>query len=97
MLLEQFIKTGKKSSNVSKYQFWRHDNKPIEVWSNKVIFEKINYIHQNPVEEGFHLIPAFNEGLEYYENNRELYLNLEQYFPELISKIKIASKDTFKH
>jgi len=52
VLLEQFAKAAKKSSNVSKYQFWRHDNKPIEVWSNKVIFEKINYIHQNPVEEG---------------------------------------------
>jgi hypothetical protein len=31
---------------------WRHDNKPIELWSNKVIAEKINYIHNNPVEEG---------------------------------------------
>ena len=34
------------------YQFWRHDNKPIELWSNGVIREKINYIHQNPVESG---------------------------------------------
>jgi len=34
------------------YRFWRGDNKPIELWSNKVIDEKINYIHQNPVEEG---------------------------------------------
>ena len=33
-------------------RFWRGDNKPIELWSNKVIDEKINYIHQNPVEEG---------------------------------------------
>ncbi len=51
-LLEQFLKAGSKSSNVNKYQFWRHDNKPIELWSNKVIDEKINYIHNNPVEEG---------------------------------------------
>ena len=51
-LLEQFEKIGTKSSNVNKYQFWRHDNKPIELWSNKVIDEKINYIHNNPVEEG---------------------------------------------
>ena len=51
-LLEQFQIAGSKSSNVKKYQFWRHDNKPIELWSNKVIDEKINYIHQNPVEEG---------------------------------------------
>ena len=51
-LLEQFQKAASKSSNVKKYQFWRHDNKPIELWSNRVIFEKINYIHNNPVEEG---------------------------------------------
>ena len=34
------------------HQFWRHDNKPIEIWSNKVLVEKIKYIHNNPVEEG---------------------------------------------
>ena len=51
-LLEQFRKAGANSSNVNEYQFWRHDNHPIELWSNKVIDEKINYIHQNPVEEG---------------------------------------------
>lgn len=51
-LLEQFKKAASKSSNVNQYQFWRHDNKPIELWSNKVIQEKINYIHQNPVVAG---------------------------------------------
>ncbi|MRT93955.1 transposase [Ancylomarina sp. 16SWW S1-10-2] len=57
-LLEQFLKAGAKSSNVKKYQFWRHDNKPIELWSNKVFDEKINYIHNNPVEEGLVSYPA---------------------------------------
>ena len=33
-------------------RFWRGDNKPIELWSNKVIDQKIDYIHMNPVEEG---------------------------------------------
>ncbi len=51
-LLEQFLKAGSSSSNVNKYQFWRHDNKPIELWSNKVIDEKIDYVHNNPVDEG---------------------------------------------
>ena len=51
-LLEQFKKAAENSSNVKHYQFWRHDNRPIELWSNKVIREKVNYIHQNPVEEG---------------------------------------------
>lgn len=50
-LLNSFKKAAKMSSNVKHYQFWRHDNKPIELWSTKVIGEKINYIHQNPVEK----------------------------------------------
>jgi len=50
--LECFKRAGAESSNVKGYQFWQHNNKPIELWSNKVIFEKINYIHNNPGEEG---------------------------------------------
>jgi len=50
--LNQFLQAGSQSSNVKTYQFWRHDNKPIELWSNKVIDEKLNYVHNNPVEEG---------------------------------------------
>jgi REP element-mobilizing transposase RayT len=34
------------------FRFWRADNNPIELWSNSVIDQKIEYIHQNPVEEG---------------------------------------------
>jgi hypothetical protein len=40
------------ASNVNQYQFWRHDNHPIELWSNKVIDGKIYYVHKNPVEAG---------------------------------------------
>jgi hypothetical protein len=51
-LLEQFKKAAAKTSNVKEFQFWRHDNKPIELWSNKVIWEKISYLHNNPIEAG---------------------------------------------
>jgi REP element-mobilizing transposase RayT len=51
-LLEQFQKAANNSSNINDFQFWRHDNKPIELWSNKVIAEKVRYIHNNPVDEG---------------------------------------------
>jgi hypothetical protein len=33
--------------------FWQEGNHPIELWSNAVIDEKMNYIHQNPVKAGF--------------------------------------------
>jgi len=51
-LLQQFLQAGNQSSNVNQYQFWRHDNNPIELWSNKVIDQKINNIHKNPLEAG---------------------------------------------
>ena len=52
-LLDFFKKEAVKTSNTTNNQFWRHDNKPIELWSNEVIQQKIDYIHNSPVEEGF--------------------------------------------
>ena len=51
-LRKHFSKAASNSSNVNGYQFWKHDNHPIELWSNRVIDEKINYVHQNPVKAG---------------------------------------------
>ncbi|MAY22035.1 MAG: transposase [Flavobacteriaceae bacterium] len=52
ILLNSFRVEAAKSHNVSRYQFWRHDNRPIELWSNSVIQQKITYIHENPVSAG---------------------------------------------
>lgn len=46
-------RAAKKKSNVTKRQFWQQNNKPIELWSAKVLKQKIDYIHNNPVESGF--------------------------------------------
>jgi hypothetical protein len=51
-LLNFFKNELEKSSNVKYFQFWRHDNKPIELWSNTVIQQKIDYVYNNPIEEG---------------------------------------------
>jgi REP element-mobilizing transposase RayT len=42
-----------KNSNVKGRQFWQQHNKPIELWSPTVIDQKVDYIHNNPVEAGF--------------------------------------------
>jgi REP element-mobilizing transposase RayT len=42
LFLARFREAAAMSSNVKDYQFWRHDNKPIELWSNKVIAQKVN-------------------------------------------------------
>ncbi len=41
---------------------------PIELWSNKVIGEKLNYIHYNPVEEGLVFRPedyVYSSAIDY--------------------------------
>ncbi len=43
---------GSKNRKNKTYQVWRQDNHPIELFTNEVIDQKLNYIHQNPVEEG---------------------------------------------
>ena len=52
-LLYMMEKAAEKKSNVRKRQFWQQHNKPIELWSSKVIKQKIDYIHNNPVKQGF--------------------------------------------
>lgn len=52
-LLWMMERAGKMNSNVKYRQFWQQNNQPIELWSNNVITEKLNYIHNNPVEAGF--------------------------------------------
>ena len=68
LFLKQFSNSANNSSNVKKHQFWRHDNKPIELWSNKVIFEKIMYIHNNPVTAGLVFKPedySYSSAVDY--------------------------------
>ena len=48
-----FKRAGSKQSNIRNYQFWQHHYKPVELWSNEIIKQKINYIHLNPVVSGF--------------------------------------------
>lgn len=52
-MLWMFERAGAKSSNVKGKQLWQHNNKPIELWSAEVIDQKVDYIHNNPVEAGF--------------------------------------------
>ncbi len=47
-----FKKAGEKNSNNKNFQFWRQDNHPEELISNKFKDQKLEYIHNNPVESG---------------------------------------------
>ncbi len=40
-MLEKFLNTGSNKTNISGYQFWHHDNHPIEVFTPTVIAQKL--------------------------------------------------------
>jgi REP element-mobilizing transposase RayT len=52
-ILWMLKRAGVKAASVTTYKFWQHHNQPIELWSEKVIRQKIDYIHKNPVVAGF--------------------------------------------
>lgn len=51
-MLWMFERAGKKVSSHEKYQFWQHDNHPIELNYNAILPQKLDYQHKNPVEAG---------------------------------------------
>ena len=55
-------------SNNTNYQLWQQNNHPIELNTSKKREQRLNYIHQNPVEAGFVLSPEdylYNSAMNY--------------------------------
>jgi hypothetical protein len=57
LLLWLFERAGKHNSNNTRYQFWQQHSHPIELNSNEKLEQRLNYIHNNPVEAGIVLSP----------------------------------------
>jgi|TARA_B110000977_G_scaffold132101_1_gene168224 REP element-mobilizing transposase RayT len=51
-LLSVMLEAGGKNSKKQTYQLWRNDNHPIELYKPETTRQKLNYIHNNPVEAG---------------------------------------------
>jgi len=52
-MLWMMKRAGTKNSNNESFQLWQQDNHPIMLFNHKVLHQKLNYIHNNPVEAGF--------------------------------------------
>jgi putative transposase len=63
---------GESNKKNKTYQFWRQDNHPIELYKAETIQQKLDYIHNNPVEEGFVLKPE-----DYLYSSARNYAELE--------------------
>jgi len=52
-MLWMFERAGKFNANNNDWQFWQQNNNPIELYDNKIMQQKLDYLHNNPVEAGF--------------------------------------------
>lgn len=51
-MLRVFKEAGEENPQNINYQFWQHGNHPIELDNNKIIDQKLAYLHNNPVMQG---------------------------------------------
>jgi len=52
-LIWMFERAGKKNKRNDSFQLWQQNNHPIELSSNEMMDQRLDYIHNNPVEAGF--------------------------------------------
>ena len=51
------LKVYKVKAKDRKYQFWERNALSIEIWSEKVLLQKLKYMHENPVRAGICRFP----------------------------------------
>lgn len=79
-MIEIFKREGENNSRNSMYQFWRQDNQPKELFSAEFAKDKLNYIHNNPVEAGIVSKAeeySYSSARDYYEGNNIGKLKIE--------------------
>jgi hypothetical protein len=78
-MMEMMIKTGLNNGNNKDWQFWQQNNHPIELSSNKIIDQKLEYLYYNPVVAGYVESPEdwlYSSAKDYYGNQGLLEVEL---------------------
>jgi len=69
-LIWMMERAGKKNSQNQNFQLWQQDNHPIELSDFKMLHQKLDYIHNNPVEAGIVEKPEdylYSSARDYYD------------------------------
>ena len=72
MFIKRFEAAGDINQSNLKYQFWQNGSYPVILFSDRVIAQKIDYIHYNPVKAGY-----VNEAAHYAYSSAHPYSPLE--------------------
>jgi REP element-mobilizing transposase RayT len=74
-LIWMFKRAGARNKNNETYQFWQQDNHPIELSTNKMMDQRLDYLHNNPVKAGVVWEPQhykYSSGIDYYSEDKGL-------------------------
>ena len=69
-----FKRAGTRNSNNEQYQFWQQDNHPVELSTNEMIEQRLDYLHLNPVNAGYVLEPQhykYSSAIDYYTDEKD--------------------------
>lgn len=74
-MIWMFKRVGARNSNNEVYQFWQQDNHPVELSTNIMIDQRLEYLHQNPVKAGYVWQPEhykYSSAIDYYTEGKGL-------------------------
>ena len=69
-MLDRFEFSGRWNPKIENFKFWQDGIHPIILYSNSFIDQKLNYIHNNPVEAGLVFEPqhyAYSSAINYVD------------------------------
>ena len=84
-MLKIFEEEAEKSKKHKSYKFWKVGSHAIELFSEKFVSQKINYIHENPVKAG--LVKNAEEWIYSSASNYHNYHNLESVLEVVKSRL----------
>jgi putative transposase len=74
-MIWMFERAGKKNVNNKGFQFWQQDNHPIELVTNEMLQERLDYLHENPVKAGIVYKAEdyiYSSAIDYYTEQKGL-------------------------
>lgn len=74
-LIWMMERAGIKNGNNNTWQLWQQHNQPIELNTNKMLDQRLDYLHLNPVISGFVYKPEhwkYNRAIDYSGRKRLL-------------------------
>ena len=79
----EVFKHFKVNAKDRKYQIWEQNPLSIDLYSEKVILQKLNYVHQNPLQEKWKLVDEREKyeysSAEFYETGKSKWNFLSHY------------------